>query len=91
MITTRAPDGANKQKAPGRNLVVKSRVVIALHSEQLNKPLVEHLLPFCHHVSLEVAEGLLAGEGDLEELWELGGEGLVEEKEVTVSAENFPP
>ena len=73
------------------DLIVESRIVGAPESKELDEPLVEHLLPFCHHVPLQVAEGLLAGEGDLEELWELGGEGLVEEKEVTVSAENFPP
>merc|ERR1719348_1345400 len=53
--------------------------------------MVEHLLPFCHHVPLKVAKGLLAWEGDLEELWELSGQMLVEEKEVAVSAQNLPP
>ena len=72
-------------------LIVESRVVGAPESKQLNEPLVEHLLPFCHHVPLKVAKGLLAGEGDLEELWELSGQMLVEEEEVAVSAQNLPP
>ena len=72
-------------------LIVESRIVRAPHCKQLDKPLVKHLLPFCHHVPLQVAEGLLAGEGDLEELWELCGQMLVEEKEVAVSTQNLPP
>ena len=69
----------------GLDLIVESRVVGAPESKKLNEPLIEHLLTFCHHVPLKVAKGLLAGEGDLEELWELCGQMLVEEKEVAVS------
>ena len=78
-------------KGESLDLIVESRVVGAPESKQLNKPLVEHLLPFCHHVPLKVAKGLLAWEGDLEEFWELSGQMLVEEEEVAVSAQNLPP
>ena len=72
-------------------LIVESRIVRAPHCKELDKPLVKHLLPFCHHVSLQVAEGLLAGERDLEELGELRRQMLVEEEEVAVSTKNLPP
>ena len=78
-------------KGESLDLVVESRIVGAPKSKQLNEPLVEHLLPFCHHIPLKVAKGLLAREGDLEELWELGGQMLVEEEEVAVSTQNLPP
>ena len=67
------------------NLIVESRIVGAPESKEFNEPLVEHLLPFCHHVPLQVAKGLLSREGDLEELWELRRQMLVEEEEVAVS------
>ena len=72
-------------------LIVESRIVRAPHCKELDKPLVKHLLPFCHHVPLQVAEGLLAGEGDLEELGELCRQMLMEEEEVAVSTKNLPP
>ena len=74
------------QKSESVNLIVESRVVRAPKSKELNEPLVEHLLPFCHHIPFQVAKGLLAREWDLEELWKLGRQSLVEQKEVAVSA-----
>ena len=72
-------------KGESVNLIVESRRVRAPQSKELDEPLVEHFLSFCHHIPLQVAKRLLAREGDLEELWELRRQMLVEEEEVAVS------
>ena len=66
-------------------------VVRATEGKELDEPLVEHLLPLGHNVPLQVAERLLAREGDLEQLGELGRQRLVEEEEVAVATQDFPP
>ena len=85
-----APLGLPAGGEEGEDLLVQPGVVGRLQRQEESQELRQHLLPLLHHVPLQVAEGLLAWEGDLGQLGILAYYGLVEIEEVGVSPQYLP-